>query len=208
MIPISVQAPSLKEFMKVLIRLSDAEMRGPKMMSLLAQITGASKNRIYDYLEKLDHKHIKVSWSDGGRPQSIKVLKWDIDDLTDEIPKSERPAQGEVTNCTKCNDVKKIFSKGLCLKCYSAERDANAPIGICSKCGNEKKIYLRKTSVCGDCYTESQKAKREALSREQPKTETKIQEYNPPQELEDIKKLMSQLSEKIEKLAKSLKPKS
>lgn len=204
MIPISVQAPSLKEFMKVLMRLSNADMQGPRMMDLLVQITGASKNRIHDYLEKLDHKHIKVSWSGGGRPQSIEILKWDVEDLTDEIPKSERPAQGEVTNCSKCKNVKKIFSSGLCLKCYSDEREANAPIRVCSVCGNEKKIYLRKTSVCGDCYKDSQKAKRETASREHLETETKIQEYNTVKELEDIKKLMGQLSEKIEKLANHL----
>lgn len=160
----------LREFMRVLLGQSNVILNSPNVVKNLVKITGLASPKIYDYLDKLDIKFIRVKWSGGGRPLGIEILRMDYDSIPEKqkpelapkqpkvrqvnwrsivelpVPRQKLPA---VRECATCHDVKKIKSGGKCGKCLSREFYNNLPLGICSKCNKQKKIYPN--GICSSC---------------------------------------------------------
>lgn len=150
----------LREFMRFLLQQSSFILKSPNLAPTLAKIAKIPATKVYEYLDKLDLKYIKVTWSGGGRPLGIEILRDDFDSIPKEqaYPQEAATAKAEVRKtgrlgiCQTCGDEKKIMAKNKCSGCY---QKATKIQGMCVVCGHEKNIMAK--GKCGNCYLKANK---------------------------------------------------
>lgn len=144
----------LREFMRFILGQSQIILQSPTVTKFLSDSTGLSVREVYNYLDKLDLKYIRVKWSNCDkrpRAQAIEILRYDVESIPEE--KTENAKESSKTTNLR-GTVAKLLEDAktapIAMNWRVIAKLEPPKVQECSRCKNLKKIHGK--NMCGACY--------------------------------------------------------